>query len=174
MNEPVRLLTDWLAGATGGVGAMLALVPRDAGDPLPGPVTVLDETRDDAAAPGQFPDPGLGVVVTVALQAGRVFDGAAAQNSGHGTWNLLVRIGLRNTSMADAKRDGNYVMRALLWSVRRYRQLDPNGPEHTRNSFRLLLPGEADVIQWWEAIEDTVVSAAVLVPFTTSHDFGLP
>jgi len=174
MNEPVRLIADWLADPINGVGALLAAVPRDTGDPLPGTVAVMDETRDEAAAPGQFPDPGTGVVVTVALHTGRVFDGSAAQNSGHGSWNLLVRIGLRATNMADAKRDGNYVLRAVLWSLRKYRQLDPNGPEHTRNSFRLLLPGEADVLQWWEAIEDTLVSAAILVPFTTSHDFGMP
>lgn len=174
MNEPVRLLADWLKDPTDGVAALLATVPRDPGDPLPtGPITVLDETRDESAAPGHFPDPGTGIALTVQMTSGLAGDNRAAQNSGHGSWNMLVRIGLRNTNTANAKRDGNYVLRATLWSLRKYRNLDPNSAPRTRNNFRLLLPEEVQVLQWWETIEDTLVSAALLVPFASSHDFGL-
>lgn len=174
MNEPVRLLADWLGDPTNGIAALLAAVPRDSGDPPPPSlITVLDETRHEAATAGHFPDPGSGIAVTVQMTSAVAGDDRAAQNSGHGSWNMLVRVGLRNTNGAAAKRDGNYVLRALLWSLRKYRQQDPNSAARTRNAFRLLEPGEPQVLQWWETIEDTLVSVAVLVPFTSSHDFGL-
>lgn len=173
MNEPVRILADWLGDATYGVEAQLADVPRDVGDSIPGggTVTVYDETRDEEAAPGQFPDPGTGIVVTVGFQGSTMGDDAAAWNNGHGAVRLLVRVGLRAANMANAKRDGNYVLRAVEWSLRLFRQQDPNASTHTRNSYRLTLLQEHEVVQWWEKVEDTLVTAALLVPFT-AHDLG--
>ncbi len=174
MNEPIRIFADWLKDPTHGVATMLGLVPRDAGDPLPGAgaVSVFDETRDADAAAEHFPDPGSGIVVTVTLAFSRVSDNAAAQRSGHHALSLLVRVGLRSANMANAKRDGNYVLRAVLWSLRRFGQQDPNS--HIRNGFRLALHGDAQLVEWWETIEDTLITAAITIPFDTTHDFGLP
>lgn len=171
MNEPVRILTDWFGDATYGIAAQLALVPRDVGDSLPGggTVTVYDETRNEEAAPGVFPDPDDGIAVTVAFQGATMGDDAAAWDNGHGVMRLLVRVGLRATNMANAKRDGNYVLRAISWSLREFRQVDPNAASHTRNQMRIVLLGEHEMVQWWEKLEETLVTAALLVPATV-HD----
>ena len=63
MNEPVRIVADWLDGTTAGSTSVAAILdvdnfPKDAADAFPADPTHYDSTRHGFAARGEFPRDG--------------------------------------------------------------------------------------------------------------------
>lgn len=127
-HEVVRILANALAHVTAGVGPVLALVPRSAGDALPPTPAIYDETRDNFAALEEMPDElPAGVnfpCLVVTMGGGRVsFDparprptsGAAAQGEFEATVN--VHYFTKNSSAAAARRAARYTLRAVRGSI---------------------------------------------------------
>ena len=135
-HEVVRIIANALADAESGVGPVLALVPRSAGDALPATPAIYDETRDNFAALEEMPDElPAGVnfpCLVVTMGGGRVaFDparprptrGALAQGEFEATVN--VHYFTKDSSPAAARRSARYTLRAVrgaittLWSPQR-------------------------------------------------------
>lgn len=163
--EAVRVLADWCAHPIHGVQAALGTLDYDAGDDVPeGVLTVIDETRDDAAASERPPTSGYPYL---RVQSGdvRSLEGQAATYTHDAEIPLELLIAYQRTSNAEATRDCYYATRAVLQVVERL--FDDTIPDavtaRDRNQVQIqfivsLAAGRPDA-----PIEDNVVSAAVLV-----------
>lgn len=172
MNEAVRLVADWLEDGTNGVNALLASVPRDGADPLPTSVTVNDETRDNRIARGRVPESGLPVVVVLS-QAATVLDQSVVTDDGFFAVDLVIQYAAKDLDAYEAKRDGNYVLRAVMWSLRRLRRTDANAAARVRNQVALIDLGPIRLESWVEQTEDLVIVGSLVVPVTLRDYYAL-
>jgi hypothetical protein len=170
MNELVRIVADWLEDATYGVNAQLDLVPRDNGDAQPADVTIVDETRDNRPARGRVPE-GDGPVVTVAMQ-GLTHMTETVMEDGYLAADIVVQYAAKNVDAWKAKRDGNYTLRAVAWSLRRLRRTDANAAARVRNSVAVIALDPVRFDPWFERVEDTLVVGTLTVP-VTARDYGI-
>lgn len=170
MNELIRIVADWLEDGTNGVNAQLALVPRDGGDPQPGNVTILDETRDNRPARGRVPEDGT-PVVTVAMQ-GATHLTETVTDDGFLAAELVIQYAAKNLDAWKAKRDGNTTLRAVAWSLRKLRRTDGNAAARLRNSVALIGIDPVRFDPWFERVEDTLVVGTLTVP-VTARDYGI-
>lgn len=170
MNELTRIVADWLEDGTNGVNAQLALVPRDGGDPQPANVTVVDETRDNRPARGRVPEDGLPSVV-VAMQAMTHLT-EQVTDDGYLAADVVVQYAAKNVDAWKVKRDGNTVLRAVMWSLRKLRRTDANHASRLRNQVALITIDPVRFDPWFERVEDTLVVGTVTVP-VTARDFGI-
>ena len=170
MNELVRLVADWLEDTTYGVNAQLALVPRDGGDAQPTSVVIVDETRDPRPGRGRVPQDDT-PVVTVALQAMTHLT-ETITDDGYLSGEVIVQYAAKNVEAWKAKRDGNYVLRAVAWSLRRLRRMDANAAGRLRNNVALIGIDPIRFEPWFERVDDTLIVGTVTVPLT-ARDFGI-
>jgi hypothetical protein len=170
MNEIVRIVADWLEDATNGVNAQLDLVPRDNGDTQPADVAIMDETRDPRAGRGRVPDDSA-PVITVALQ-GMTHLTEVITDDGYLAAEVVVQYAAKNVETWKAKRDGNYVLRAAAWSLRRLRRADVSHAGRTRNSVALITVDPIRFDPWFERVDDTLVIGTLTVP-VTARDYGI-
>jgi hypothetical protein len=145
--EVIREIGDWLGGVstpTYGVNALLAGVPRDAGDPVPPNVTVTDETRDAVTARGkgaqQITESGAQLQVLLfedyEKEPELVTLGEEVQDSSE----LQVLIWYRrpdNATPAIAKRNASYTMRAVTRSLNRL-MMNVSAAARERNQVQLV------------------------------------
>lgn len=143
-NETVRIVADWLAGVTSagdGVNALLAGVPRDAGDPVPPGVTVYDATRTDWVAQRKIERadddvqlPALAVLLLGAFE----MDGTVATAYRGGTPTVLVLYLHRELVTEAALTAAGTTLRAVRQSLHRL-HANANAAARQRNQIHLLL-----------------------------------
>lgn len=172
MNELVRIVADWLEGATHGVNTQLASVPRDAGDAAPGSVTIYDETRDNRPARGRVPDGTTDLpALTVSLRAVTHLT-ETITDDGHLSADIMVQYAAKNVDAWKAKQAGYYTLRAAAWSLRQLRRADVGAAGRTRNSITLITVDPIRFEPWFERIDDTLVVGTLVVPIT-ARDYGI-
>lgn len=172
IGEVLRMTSAWLQHPTHGLNAMMALVPRESGDPLPDPVLAfLTEVDDEDGALGRYATtPTLHVMMT--CESAQQNSDQVAVNVGDGT--VVVNIRLAEAASRDAKamkRDTTYRLRALVWSVRRWMQ-QPLDASRVRNAVAILEFGPLEFNALYETIDDTIVTGGARLVCTT-RDVGL-
>lgn len=126
-HAAVRIVADWLEGATNGLNACAAAVPRIGSDEAPPSVTIYDETQDAWVARGLAPDAAdatasisYPMCVVKLLSAnwnagmGRVYETGRILE---GTVQVCCEILQQNTDTIDAVTDSLYLMRGLRASL---------------------------------------------------------
>lgn len=172
-HELVRLIANALADATHGVGAVLAQVPRSAGDALPATPTVYDETRDDWAALEEMPetlpdDLEFPCLVVTLGQASVTFDPARARASrtalaqGEFEGAINVHYFTKNSQAASARNAARYTLRAVrgaiavLWDPTR-------AADRELNKVKLETLVAMNAVSLFQPLEDVVVSGACAI-----------
>lgn len=147
MNEPVRLVADWLNGTTAGstsVTAVLALsdFPKDSADSLPSNPTHYDSTRHGFAARGVFPRDGSVTYPCVVVGwAGLRYDLQRKQHTSaakmqQGECTVAITIAHRLSDSDEGVEDVGYLTRATLGSLALFHAPDELAAR-TRNGVQL-------------------------------------
>lgn len=115
IHEMVRIVAAALADGTIGVGAQLATMPREAGDPAPPVPVILDETSDLQTALDQIPD-AAGPFLQVAAGSLRETD-ITVTPSRKTEVDLVIRYSVRSSlttrSLSEARQTERAVRRML-------------------------------------------------------------
>lgn len=144
MNEPIRIVSTWLADATNGVNAVLAALTIDAGDVRPTVTVITDATSNEDVARGSAPTilSGQGALsVSYDGSADSTPNSTGANNNG--TCDLLVRYDGRHSSAAAAQIAAGYVLRAAYISLNRLWKKDA---ARQRNGVELIGPNSMSII----------------------------
>ena len=149
MNEPVRILADYLDGTTSGstsVTAVLALsdFPKDGTDTLPTlPTTqIFDSTRDGFVARGVFPKDGSVTYPLVAVAFGgmRYEIGETTHSGGaliqQGICTTIITIAHRLNDSDEGVEDVGYLSRAVKGCLTLF-DAPGNLARRERNGFQL-------------------------------------
>jgi hypothetical protein len=126
-HAAVKIVADWLDGATNGLNACAAAVPRMGSDEAPPTVTVYNELEDAWVARGLSPDEA-DTIAGISFPACAVKIVSATWNAGMGTVyesgraaigtvQVAVELLQQNTNTIDAITDGIYLMRGLRASL---------------------------------------------------------
>lgn len=172
--EASHLIALWLEHATYGVNALLAsTIPREAGDALPTVATIADEFTNARASVGRLPVtlPAL----SIDTFAADVIENQVVADQGDGSVVVRIRYGASRSDLAQAKRDGSYVIRAVAASLRiLHRQA--HEASRTRNSLRLrpAQNGAVQVRPYYEELEDRVVTALCVATYDFRDFLTLP
>lgn len=165
MLETARIISDWLQHPTYGANALLALVPRDAGDPVPPSVASFeDEVSEPRAGVGR---PAMVIpALQIDVLGADVIDNQVVSDLGDGNVVARVRYAASKAKTHEAKRDGSYTMRVVAWSLRILNRQAHEG-SRTRNGVRLIpaRQGAITVRPFYEELEDTVITAVCLAPY---------
>lgn len=168
--EAVRIIADWLQDATYGVNAKLDVLAYDSGDAQPSDIaTVADETRNASAAFRRFDGLTLpALIVTVPVDP-EYRDGEQMQAPERidGYVTVQIRYAERTLAGDDAIANGNYVVKAVLASLRELHKND-NVASRTRNSVRLVSCEDLRELGQYEEVEDTWLLAAVQARYYVS------
>jgi hypothetical protein len=166
--ETLRAWTDWQQNATYGVNALLAAVPRDAGDPVPGNVaTFVDETRNGPAARRRIPDVVPALVTRLHLTG--ALDPSVGPNVAHRDAEVAVATWYadRNVATENGNRSCLYVLRALQRSLAKF--VDPSiaaaNTARTRNGITIYNVTALQHVTTFDTIEDTDILGALFVTF---------
>lgn len=176
MIEDVRITADWLRGTRKdhegverGVNAMLALVPRDEGDPEPARILkVYDVTRDKEAA-GEKPKLTTPCLV-VAEDGGATtpdpmaFPGGLTTKKRDLVLPVAIRWVTRTFDDPRAEQEGRYVCRAIVMSLA-YLLLGENQAARIRNGIGLRVARDLTWGPTFEAVPNAAVMAAVRVVY---------
>lgn len=148
--EVTRMVADWLqygvngaggaVNGTGSVNALLAGVPRDAGDPLPANVTVYDATRNGWVARMTAPNEGSGIsfpALAVFVHGGLTFDGEVLTTVRDATGDVAVVYITQRQDTAPARADALYTMRAVVRSFKQFHDPARYDVFRVRNSVAL-------------------------------------
>ena len=118
--EVVDLTAEWLADATYGVNALLAAVPRKAGDAAPPNVAqIYAETRQPEVARGVFPQAAALYPLLVVSQPQDAPFAVAIRNA---KWEseaypVAIAYAIRKQASDVAIRDAGYTLRAVMRSL---------------------------------------------------------
>lgn len=172
--EAARIVSLWLAHGTYGVNALLtSTIPREAGDALPTVTTITDEFESTLPAGGRLPSvlPAL----SVDTFAADVVENQVVADMGDGSVVVRVRYGASKANLAQAKRDGSYVIRAVATSLRILNRQAHEG-SRTRNSLRLrpAQNGAVQVRPYYEELEDRVATALCVATYDFRDFLTLP
>lgn len=149
MNEPVRIVADWLNGTTSGsssVATVLALsdFPKDAADSLPSNPTHYDSTRHPFAARGEFPrDASVSYPCVVVGWGGYRDEISPAETQSAGSHitrseaTVLVTIAHRLQDSDEGVEDVGYLHRAVRGSLALF-HAEGVGAARTRNGVQLV------------------------------------
>lgn len=171
-TEVVRLIADALADPTTGVNAYLASVPRDAGDPVPPVVTVLDETRNAKAARQQDAgkdEPYTGPELVVALTDPASVAPAYTNETEAASLTVVIRYKARNAASAEAVRDAYYTMRTVRRSLAALRLAALGGPLRVRNGVQLVELMDVQHFPSMADVDEQVVTACVVTAQVRDH-----
>ena len=180
MNEPVRIVADWLNDTTSGavgVNDVLAVsdFPLDTSpaDALPANPTYYDSTRHAFAARGLWPAEGQGVtypcVVTrfggidYPLEAQQSTTGAVEQP---GVCTVVVIIAQRLANSNEGVEDVGYLVRAVCNSLA-VLNLAANRTKRTRNGFTLQDCTSVRVQPMPIEHEDNVIAVGIALTYDT-------
>lgn len=139
--EAVRIIAAWLRDDTYGVAAKLAAVPLDGSDTRPTTIadaSIVDETQDANAAFGRFDGLTLPALIVSCTEVR--YEPATPIQSGEyadGYVTIQVRYAERSVAPATAMTDGDYVVKAVIASLREL-HLNANDASRTRNSVQLV------------------------------------
>lgn len=177
MNEPVRIVADWLAGTTAGstsVAGMLALsdFPKDAADSLPDNPTHYDSTRNGFAARGVFPKDGsVAYPCVVVGYAAMRWDGEPATHTGNaqlepGEVQVAVTVAHRLQDSDEGVEDVGYLVRAVKGSLTRLNRPERMA-ERTRNGFQLLACQNISAEPIKAEDDDKLIGTQLLLTYST-------
>lgn len=93
-------------------------------------------------------------------------------DDGHLSAEIVVQYATKNVDVWKAKRDGNYTLRAVAWSIRRLRRLDGNAAARIRNQVALIRIDPIRFDPWFDQVESTLIVGTVTVP-VTARDYGI-
>lgn len=179
----VRIVADWLAGASDGVNACAALVPRFAGDPAPNQVTVYDETRHDWVARSRLPHPdhkavSYPAVLVQSLDAS--FTGDLPQptpdgaNLVNGEITLVIQLVQRDPNTEVAMTEAMYLLRAIRDSLILLNH-GVHAASRTQCGVTLYPPADGVRIGRIESpLGDAVSTSAVVVTYPTFEATAIP
>lgn len=162
--ETVRLTADWLAGtlkdaanADQGVNAKIAGVPRDAGDLQPAAITVIDETRDNAAALRQAKGKAI-----LAVNLAQPIDQQPFVQTIYRDMDVPLRLALalEDVETKNAIREASYLARAIVRSLRQMSR-NENDQRRVRNGVHLLQLVSLDLVPASEKLGDRDVTFAI-------------
>lgn len=179
----IRIVADWLAGASNGVNTLAALVPRFVGDPAPAVATVYDETRHGWVARNQVPGPETKAIATPAVivqSLTSVFGAHLPQplpeggNFLEGELTIVVQLLQRDDDTEKAVTEAMYLLRAIRDSLVLL-NAGANEAARTACGVRLRPPPEGVRIGRIESpLGDAVSSSAVLVSYPTFEATATP
>jgi hypothetical protein len=161
----VRILSDWSEHATYGVNAYLADVPLESGVNEPDAVTVRNEFEDTQTARKQIPDDITGTCLLWSLYD----DPISQQNPSNRPWPpdasvpVLCRVAFNKADTADGARDASVIFRALWRSLGKIMNTSAGNTARSRNQVQLLHIESMDALTLYEARDNTLINAAVLV-----------
>lgn len=155
--------------------------PKDVADPFPPPIAewtdpitpqpqkglaVYDETRHDWAS-NRLMDPPTTPALSVIVQDRIQVTGEATPDGQirrtHGPIQLAIRYLTANVDLAEGVRDGDYIVRAVIRSLRELSR-NQNEEARKRNSVLLeLFEDPTEIYPIIEAVGDTYVAGAVVV-----------
>lgn len=177
MNEPVRIVADWLNGTTSGavsVNDVLVDVPRDAGDDVPDDLTFYDASRHGFAARGVFPTKDGTVTypccVTRLVEAGYVFERRYASDARElpGEVTVAVILAILDSDSDTGVQDLGYLVRAAHGSLMQLHEVAAIDAR-TRNGYRLTHPTAVRIQPFRPEKEDAVIATAILCTYTTDE-----
>lgn len=174
-HAAVRIVADWLEGATNGLNACAAAVPRLGSDEAPPSVTVYDETQDAWVARGLSPDAadataGITFPMCVVKLLSGSWEGGKGQayESGRladGTVQVVCEIVQEVADTIDGVTDGMYLMRGLRGSL----ALLDNAPQTDRDAANatIVLHPSTRMEQRKMAVErgDKLIADALIVTY---------
>lgn len=177
MNEPVRIVADWLNGTTASsssVATILALsdFPKDTADSLPANPTHYDATRHGFAARGQFPRDGSVTYPCVVVGFGgmrydfqrKTHTGNAQLQQGEATVVVTVASRLQDTD--ENVEDIGYLVRATLGSLARL-HAPTQLAGRTRNGVQLLECTAMQLVPIRGEPEDLLVGTQITLTYLT-------
>lgn len=166
--EVVRSVAAALADPDHGVSAMLAGVPRDAGDAVPPPVAIYDTTRHNWVTWDEIDLDALDVqlpAVAVGLYKPAPIDGEIQTIYRDGTFDVLIQYLAARDQSAAATQDGLYSMRAALRTLAWFHHPD-QAARRTRNGVVLRVCKQIGQAPMYAVRKHVVVTAALLVTYT--------
>lgn len=167
--EPVRIVADWLADATNGVNALLARVPRDAGDPVPPAVTIYDETRHGwvtRATVPRFDGSGIALPGLMVL-AHQQTELQPEDPTDADRWlrpQLLIRYVDREVASEQGAAAASYTYRAVVGALDRLAD-NAHAAARTRNGIELAGRLQCHYVAQSSPLGDAVVTGALLVQY---------
>lgn len=163
MLDVLRMVTDWLGHATYGVAAQLSALDYDGSDTTPvGTLQIVDESRDEGAAIGQYPSAWS---LIVALQPVDQLVGQSAQYTHEADVPVLIRVKREDSNPAHAIRDLLYTLRATTRSIEAlFTDSNATGvAARTRNQVQALFYTALGQALTREQRDDHTVTAAIAV-----------
>lgn len=172
IGDVVRLIAAWLGDATYGVGAQLALVPRDGGDSLPTTPTIIEETTDARLGRGRLPETGF-PYLAVTAEPVTAIDQDVNTDDGYFRGSVRIDYVEKDVDADTAKQDGNYVLRAAVWSIRQLMRRDVGHAGRLRNQIALTRIGPVTVDGWQEQLESALTSGGFTVQLEARDYYSL-
>lgn len=170
IGEVSQLVAAWLGDATHGVGALLASVPRSGSDPLPTTPTIIEETTDDRLGRGRLPETGYPYLAVSAERVDAIDENVVTDD---GYFAAAVRVEYLNKGSAPdtLKRDGNYVLRAAVWSIRRLMRQDAGASGRLRNQIAVVRVGPIAMEPWVEQMSDGTILGGFVLQIPSARDY---
>lgn len=164
--EAQRIVADWLADATSGVNAKLDVLSYDGTDTQPADLATIVAACDDTnAAFGRFDGLTLPAVIVAPRDIEHKDPEIPQPNSGvDGVVTLLIRYAERTADGAKALRNGAYVTKAILASLRELHK-NENAASRTRNDIQLWSCEGLREPGLYEETDDTWLISAVEVRY---------
>lgn len=177
MNEPVRIVADWLNGTTSGSTSVAATLdlddfPKDAADSFPADPTHYDATRHGFAARGVFPRDGSVTYPCVVVGfAGMRYEKEAEKSTENakleeGEAQVAVTVAHRLQDSDEGVEDVGYLVRAVKGSLTRFHKAD-GFTARTRNGFRLLACTSLTLSPVRAEDDDKLIGTQLLLTYTT-------
>lgn len=165
--ETVRIIGDWLSGATYGINAVRTSVPKDTGVTDFPVVTVLDSTRDGRVARGGVPNlkptefPCL--LVSPADTPVEQQSPAVRPFPPDATVTVLIRYATRELDTAKAERDASQTIKAIWWQVPQLLLTSAGETARTRANVQLYGIPSMQAATLFESADEITVTGGVLV-----------
>ena len=172
--EGQRMLASWLGNATYGVNAKLDVLTYDGSDTQPADVATIVAAADNVdAAFGRFDGLTLPAIIVSARETEHR-DPDQVQPSGevYGSVTLLVRYAERTASATTALRNGAYVTRAIIASLRELHK-PANEASRQRNNIYLLATEALRDLGTYEETEDAWMVTTVEVRYQAFDNAAL-
>lgn len=155
-----RLLADWLADATYGVNAKIALLTLDGADSAPADVTVADETRNDQVALGLIPTTLPAVLVSVQEVEYRDPQQPHVTNEVDARVTVLIRYAQRAVVAETGLSDAYYTLQAVMMSLREL-HTNEQASGRTRGTAALYECEDIRQVPMTQEIDDAWVTGAI-------------
>lgn len=171
LNEALRLTSDWTQHVSQGINVHLADLPYESGDVAPADIALFAAEHNNADA-ALIRLPKTTPCLAMAVENSSFISNSTAHDVGDGSVTVAMRVGVSKVSPQDAKRDGSYYLRALLWCLRRWLLEDPSGANRLRNGLCITEIGPVELLSHFEQVDDVIVVAVARVTLTV-RDVGL-